>query len=374
MAKKKILFLTNHFQYSDGTASALIGLVNNLNPEKFDITVKPLFRCDKKRASELNSNIKLEKCFGFYFRGFNRLVKKLFSPVVLYKRFVDSKYDIEVAFQRDLPTIIVGASKNERAVHVEWMHGYDLWPEQYIKADQVVCVSKHNEERTRREMNGNVNVTCCYNLMDDKLNCEKAKENVSNLDFSELDNPVFVTVGRMSPEKGYVRLVKICKDLFNKGYNFTLLIVGGGEGEIELRSLIDELGVGNRVIMTGAQNNPHKYTAHADCFICSSFSEGYSTACTEAAILGVPVITTNVPGGKEIIETCGCGLLTETDDESLKSGMEQVLNKPKLLKEWKTVMAETKRHFSLEERKDSMNDLFDTFIEMSNNKLKEYRL
>ncbi|MDY4708243.1 MAG: hypothetical protein SO390_07775, partial [Candidatus Treponema excrementipullorum] len=119
--KKKVLFINNHFQYSDGTVRALIGLVNNLDQNKYDITIKPLFKCDKKLANELKPGIKLKKVFGFYFRGFNRLVKKI--PIsFLYKKVVGEEYDIEIAFQCDLPTLIVGASKNSRAVHVFWMH------------------------------------------------------------------------------------------------------------------------------------------------------------------------------------------------------------------------------------------------------------
>ena len=39
---------------------------------------------------------------------------------------------------------------------------------------------------------------------------------------------------------------------------------------------------------------------------------------TEAAILGIPIITTSVSGGEEIINDCECGILTGMDNESLK--------------------------------------------------------
>ncbi|MCQ2584338.1 MAG: glycosyltransferase [Treponema sp.] len=358
MEKKKILFINNNFMYSDGTARALINLVNNLDPEKFDISVMSLYICDMDLAKELRKDIKLLKCFGFYFRGFKRIVK-LLPAKFWYKRFVKDTFDIEVAFQCDLPTFMIDASLNRKAKHIFWMHGWDNYPAIYKKADKVVCVSKTNEERCRLECNGNVNVTHLYNIVDNRI-IEKASENSAafGFDFTGRKKPLFVSVGRLSPEKGYVRLVHIMKDLKDEGFGFTLVIVGGGAEESAIRSAVKECSLEDEVYMTGAVNVPHNITVQADAFICSSFSEGYSTACTEAAVLGIPVITTDVPGGKEIIDSCECGLLTGKDDESLKGGIRKVLQNPDLLEEWKEKMKTTKEHFSMTARVSEMNEFF----------------
>ena len=368
MEKKKIIFIPNHFQYSDGTTRALIGIVNNLDLSKFDITIKPIYRCDFNLKSELKSEIKLEKVFGFYFKGFNKIIKKI--PLrYLYKKIINKRYDIEIAFQCDLPTMLVGASLNDKAVHAEWMHCYDLWPKQYKIADKVVCVSKYCEEKTREEMNGNVNVTHCYNLVDENnvIKCSNLpitqKEN-----FSRTTKPLFVTVGRLSPEKGYVRLIKIMKQLSDEGFSFSLVIIGGGPEEEKIRNEIRSNNMQDKIFLTGAKKNPHNITIQADCFICSSFNEGYSTACTEAAILGIPIITTNVPGGKEIIDDCECGILTELDDESLKNGIKKVLENPTVLDSWKNTLNSTKKKFGLECRKQEMNNLFFELYQMAEKK------
>jgi len=359
MEKKKILFINNNFMHSDGTTTALIGLVNNLNPEKFDITIKALFYFHKDILKMVNPGIKVEPCFGFYFRGFKRIVK-LLPARFWYRKFVKDKYDIEVAFQCDIPTYMINASENVDAKHLFWMHGWDNYPEIYKKADRVICVSKYNEERCREECKGNVKVTHLYNILDDSLISEKSKISVSDeLDFSKKQKPLFVTVGRLSPEKGYVRLVKILRELKDEGFDFSLIIIGGGPEEEAIKSTVKNCEMENNIIMTGALNYPFNVTVQGDCFICSSFSEGYSTACTEAAILGLPIITTNVPGGKEIIDSCECGLLTELDDESLKNGIRKVLQNPELLSEWKEKMKITKEHFSLKTRVQEMNVFFD---------------
>lgn len=365
MEKKKIVFINNNFMHSDGTVTALIGMVNNMDLEKFDVTIKGLFYFHKDLLEQVKPGIKVEPCFGFYFRGFKRIVK-LLPARFWYKRFIKEEYDIEVAYQCDLPTYMIGASTNTKAIHIEWMHCYENYPRQYLLADRVVCVSRCNEERCREENKGKVNVTHLYNLVDDnkiKLLSEVPVD--KNLDFTNLKKPLFVSVGRLSPEKGYVRLVKIMKDLKDEGYFFSLVIIGGGPDEKTIRKTIIECKLDDSVFLIGSRNNPHNVTVQGDCFVCSSFSEGYSTACTEAAILGLPIITTSVPGGKEIIEDCGCGKLTELDDESLKAGIRMVLEKTELLSEWKEIMKINKRHFWLENRKKQMNDFFDEIYKLS---------
>jgi len=365
MDRKKIIFLNNHFQYSDGTVRALIGLVNSLDPEKFDITIKPIYRCDRRLQSELREDIKLEKGFGFYFRGLSKIAVHL--PIKwLYKRFVGGKYDIEVGFQTGLPTILVGNSKNPSAVHVAWMHEYKLWPKCYERCDKVVCVSKYNAEKTKNAMGNKVNVTCCYNLVDDKVIFEKAKESVN---IETLIHPRFISVGRHSPEKGYLRLIKILRELRDEGYIFSLVLVGDGPQHSEIKETVRRLCMEDVVILVGADPNPHKYTVKSDVFICSSYREGYSTACTEAAILGIPIITTAVSGGEEIINDCECGMLTGIDDDSLKKAIREVLQKPELINEWKRIMNRTSEKFKLYSRKKTVNDLFDSLAKLSDEKI-----
>lgn len=360
MKKKKIVFINNHFQYSDGTVRALIGLVNNLDLDKFDITILPIYRCDKRLKKELKPEIKLKKAFGFYFRGLSRIARKI--PMKwMYKWWVDGEYDIEVAFQCDVPTLLVCNSQNQLAVHAAWMHGYDCY-DCYNKLDKVVCVSKYCADKTNGEMSGRVDVTYRYNLVDEKPIIEMAKETV-NLKLNK--KPVFVSVGRHSPEKGYVRLVKIMRELRDEGFEFHLILVGDGPQHKVIHAEIEKNNMQEYITLTGTQTNPHKYTARADVFICSSFNEGYSTACTEAAILGIPIITTSVPGSKEIINECECGMITSLKDEDLKSAIREVLVHPELIFEWKETLKYTSARFGMNTRKQAMAELFDEFYELA---------
>ncbi len=363
MTKKKIIFINNHFQYADGTVRALIGLVNNIDLDKFDVTILPLYRCDRGLEKELKPGIKLNKAFGFYVRGLSKIARRI--PMKwMYKWWIDGQYDIEVAFQCDVPTLLVCNSQNPNAVHVAWMHGYGCY-DCYERLDKVVCVSKYNADKARDEMRGRVDVAYVYNLVDDKPILEMAGEPI---DLAHPMNPVFVSVGRHSPEKGYVRLVRIMSELRDEGYQFHLILVGDGPEHVKIKDEIIKRDMQKVIILPGSQTNPHKFTSKSDVFICSSFSEGYSTACTEAAILGIPIITTSVPGSEEIINECECGRLTSLEDEDLKSAIREVLIHPELIAEWKETLKHTSKRFALKARQKATTELFEEFWFLSEKK------
>ena len=99
------------------------------------------------------------------------------------------------------------------------------------------------------------------------------------------DCPLFVSVGRHSPEKGYIRLINIIAKLRDEGYKMQLWLIGDGPQHEELVEHCNRLKLNDIVLFTGSTQNPHKYTVKGDVFVCSSYREGYSTACTEAIML-----------------------------------------------------------------------------------------
>ena len=357
---KKIIFVLAHLQYSDGVAKVLCDICNALPQEEFDITVKSLYRYDKDFIKNFNTNIKTKTFLGFYVRGLDKIISKI-PARLLYKAVVRERYDIEVGFQYGRSTELIAASSNKRATHLAWMHTYDdglTLLDSYRKMDKVVCVSKCNAERLAEETGKEVNTDYVYNLVDDS---KLKKQKNETCDIEKPAFPLFVSVGRHSAEKGYGRFIKILADLKEKGKKFECWLIGDGPEHELLKQMVHERNLDDCIKLLGAQKNPHKYTAKGDIFICSSFSEGYSTACTEAAILGIPIITTDVSGGREIIEEAECGLLTHKDDSSLSDAINYVLDNPEVISQWKKIAAVTAEKFSLKSRKKRMIDLFDKF-------------
>lgn len=364
--KKSILFVLAHLNINGGVARVLVNLCNHLDQDKYDISILPLYRVDKELVDLIDSRIKIKKGFGLYFKGFSHLLH-LIPKRWLYRFLVREKYDIEIAFQTDIPTLMIASSTNKKAVHVFWMHGYHLWRESYLTGDAIYCVSKCNADRCKTEMNSSVPVDYCYNLLDDEKIISLSKEPLKTKRRNCVE---FVSVGRFTSEKGYPRLVRILGELHSDGYEFHLTIVGDGPERGIIEQEISRLNMSECITLVGKQVNPHKYTAHADVFICSSFSEGYSTACAEAAVLGIPIITTDVAGGKEIIGDCECGMLTSIDDNSLKDAIKFALDSPKTIEQWKQIMEKTRAKFSKNSRLIKIKSVFDELAILSDKRIR----
>ena len=90
-----------------------------------------------------------------------------------------------------------------------------------------------------------------------------------------------------------------------------LLITGGGSMENALKELVYKLGLGKQVVFTGKVT--HKaipdYLNMLDIFAALSFSESFGVSVIEASACGLPVVTTNVGGLKEVVEDRITGLL-----------------------------------------------------------------
>lgn len=362
--KKKVCIVFNHFQFQDGVARAAIAVANTLVKQSdADVTLIPLFKFKKDALNLIDERVKVKPFLKFYFRGLQKLVD-IIPYKMLYKLVVREKYDIEIGFCLRLPIQIIANSTNSDAAHYAWMHGYDnglTLKEYYQKVDKLICVSRENAERVAREACGSINVDYSYNPLDDLAVIEQGQVPVGVQKSEEM---TFVTVGRQSEEKGFARLIDVVKRLKEDGFNLKLWFVGDGPEHSALVDKVNAYGLEEDVTFWGTQKNPHAYTSKADVFVCSSYTEGYSTACTEAVILEVPVITTAVGGAKEIIEDSEAGLMVENSDEALYEGMKFALCNPDKVNEWKQTLKDTRIKFSHVERSKKLIGLLNLHEEV----------
>ena len=140
----------------------------------------------------------------------------------------------------------------------------------------------------------------------------------------------------------------IIKRLIDEGIDISLTILGEGEDRNILEKYIVQNNLQNIVFLPGFVDNPYAVLAKHDIFVCSSRAEGYSTAVTEALILGLPVITTDCSGMKELLgENNEYGIIVENDDESLYLGLKQLLTQPSLIENYKQKATNRQKDFSL---------------------------
>ena len=135
-----------------------------------------------------------------------------------------------------------------------------------------------------------------------------------------LDADAFVigSVGRLAPEKHYGLLIRAFAKLAPKRLNMDarLLLVGAGPEEARLKNLASELGVNERVVFAGNQDDLRPYYAAMDVFALSSLTEGMSLTLLEAGASGLACVATDVGGNAEIVEHERTGLIVPSDDEA----------------------------------------------------------
>ena len=116
---KKILFLI-HDLHHGGAEKVLVNLVNNMDPEKFDITVLTLFGGGVNEQF-LKPHIRLQTVFKKSFPG-NSHILKLASPKRLHSWFVRERYDIEVSYLEGPSARIISGCADPDTKLVSWIH------------------------------------------------------------------------------------------------------------------------------------------------------------------------------------------------------------------------------------------------------------
>jgi glycosyltransferase involved in cell wall biosynthesis len=137
----------------------------------------------------------------------------------------------------------------------------------------------------------------------------------------KLAKRVFLFIGRLLKDKGVMEFVEAAKIVKSKypDTEFQLLGPAAVANPTAIsRSQVDEWVSQNIVIYFGSTDNVQPYIANADCIVLPSYREGVPTSLLEASATGRPIVATDVPGCREVVEHGVTGLLcTVRDAESL---------------------------------------------------------
>ncbi|KMO33192.1 cellobiosyl-diphosphoprenyl alpha-mannosyltransferase [Methylobacterium tarhaniae] len=127
----------------------------------------------------------------------------------------------------------------------------------------------------------------------------------------------FVTVARLSYQKGQDHLLRAFARVQAARPNVRLALVGYGEDEALLRGEIARLGLDDRVSILYRPSDPGDVLASSDIYVSPSRWEGWSLAICEALRFGLPVIATDCPfGPSDILTDPRLGRLIPPDDEA----------------------------------------------------------
>ena len=135
-----------------------------------------------------------------------------------------------------------------------------------------------------------------------------------------------LSVGRFSDAKNYDNVPDICKRLINETkLNIKWYIIGYGGDEALIRKKIKEAGMEEHVILLGKRSNPYPYIKNCDIYVQPSRYEGKSVTVREAQMLCKPVVVTNYPTAPSQIRSGIDGVIVPMDNEGCANGLAEVI-------------------------------------------------
>jgi len=128
----------------------------------------------------------------------------------------------------------------------------------------------------------------------------------------ELDTgPVLLNIGRYTPAKSQKDLIPVMEKVVQHIPDATLLIVGYGDLERELVERIDRAELSDNVYVTGRAESVYRYYKAADLFVLSSRTEGFGIVNLEAMCAELPIVATDIPAVREIVDDGQTGELVQ---------------------------------------------------------------
>jgi len=196
----------------------------------------------------------------------------------------------------------------------------------YPFAFKTVACSLAGEKKLKKNYRLK-NTTTIFNSVD----LDKAKQLSKEAIYHH--RPFALAAGRLDKQKGFDILINAfskCKS----NADLDLFILGEGQERLSLEKQIRELGLKNRVFLTGQVKNPYSYYAAAEFFVLSSRHEGFPNILIEALSCECPCISFACETGpSEIIIPNKNGLLVEAENEDELSKSIDLLHFDPLLRQ-----------------------------------------
>ena len=341
----RVLFVI-HDLHHGGAEKVLVNLVNHMDKSRFDISILALFGGGVNEQF-LSPDVCLLHGHHNMIPG-NSKIMKLFSPEQLFRHYIKEKYDIIVSYLEGPSARIVSGCPDNGTKLVSWIHctlksphdaaiGFRNFEEAqkcYQRFDRSIFVSSGVQDAFCRLVSPKRS-SILYNVIDSDLILKSSQEAISGYVFPDNEYKL-IGVGKLEEVKGFERLLCIHKRLLLEMHlPVHTYLLGEGSRRNDMENWVKEQGMCSSVTFLGYQTNPYKYIRACNLFVCSSYTEGFSTAATEALIVGAPVVTTRVSGMEEMLGNNEYGIITENNEDALYQGIKDMFLIPGRLEYYK---------------------------------------
>lgn len=342
--KIKILFRHRSMEMG-GVEKVMLSLLNNLDKEKFDMTVllslnqgelrnefphhvRKIYLVDGKE--DLSTNPVLQKIQLLQRKW--KLEKFRKNPEKIDRKILKNEFDVEIAMTyNDFEPVLNSSNKNSKKIG--WFHSEIDLPKlqplvpkilrHFPQFDYMVYCSEKIMQimhRTYPNLPYPPESVIINAVPVDEIR-KKSEEKIP--DFK--NRPVFVSVGRLHTRKGYHKLMDAHHKLLKEGFKHSVVIIGDGEELPNLLIQQKKLCVEETFILAGNKMNPYPYIKNADFFILPSESEAWPLVISEALILQKPIIATGVGDIELMIEDGKTGHVIRYETSEIYEAMKKFL-------------------------------------------------
>ncbi len=181
----------------------------------------------------------------------------------------------------------------------------------------------------------------------------------------EGDSFILGNVGRMDKWKNQGILIEVLSELKDSYPNVKLILVGGGEEEVNLKRLAEKEGVKDRVIFLGRRDDVNEILKVFDIFVFPSLTEGLPLVLIEAMATGIPVISSPVGGIPELVSSGDSGILiSPTSKNDIKNAIIHLIKDSKLRNDM------GKKGRTIFEERFSLHQMVEDYIRVYNSVIK----
>ena len=317
--KKKVLIILPGFAMG-GAENMVYELSNHINPENFDVSV--LCCCGKQNTSlekkaEDRIDVHYVNCAGTVtpqkIHTVLREIDKI-RPDVVHAHMGGALYAALWTLKKRKPLVVT--------IHTTPQKAFSKLVERVLQFRmkfgrcRLVAVSEENKRLTDQY----------FKL---KVPCEFVNNGIDLKRFYHKEHELFtfINVARQDDNKNQKMLIEAFKKVHEIFSNTKLILVGDGPNHETLQALCGELGVQDDVLFTGNIANAEDYYAISDVYVQTSHREALPMSILEAMAAGLPIISTNVGGIKDVVQENG--ILVQDDDKSaLYEAMKEMMIAP----------------------------------------------
>ncbi len=316
--RKNLVVLIENLEMG-GAQNMVLELVKNINPDKFSVTV---LCSGRKRNSVVEERIeKICKVFYMNIAGHIKLshmvkaLKKIKSlkPDVMHAHLGGVTYALPYSLIYRKPLVVTAHTKPEKAFSK--LNEKILRVALKTKHVKLVAVSEENLLLSKKY----------FGIGNDKCICINNGIDIDRFYKKEHEGFVFINVARQDKNKNQALLIRCLKKIHDENLKASLILAGDGPCHDELKELAKTLGISDFVEFTGVVPDTENYLARSDVFVLSSHREAMPLSVLEAMAAGLPIISTDVGGLKDVVKENGL-LVNSKNEEAYYQAMKWLLN------------------------------------------------